>query len=1828
MEESIRSPTSISGAEYSGKYSFLGKPTTSPPVFVAKYKGKSFPEKPTTSSPPVSGAEYRSKSFLEKPTTSSPSVSGAEYTGSSFLGPPIRVPVTIAEYKSKNLLGSPIGSINQLREPLYVTAKSRTTTTDRFPACKQATFSKPSFVATTSHQTAADLLPPFTGNTATVSKPSLVASTSKQPKVPLIAAQSPKLSENPANFFESAYPAAELKRTAHLFPKSSEKQANVFEAALPAAKSKNSTADLFPKSSEKQANFFDEAFPAPKSKSPTAYLFPESSEKQANFFESALPAAESKRSTTADLFPKSSEKQANFFDVAFPAPASRRSPTAHLFPESSEKQANFFEIASPAAESKRSTTADLFPKSSEKQADFFEEEFAVAESKNVSTEFITTSSAIVSEPLFKASSEEQLLEASFDSKDSFEPLLTSSPTPLDKETSALQGAFEPEVSLVTFEPSTSELQKSLITSDNIVPSEPVANVDSVPSEPEISLVTLEPSTSELQKSLIASDNIVPSEPVANVDSGPSEPEISLVTLEPSATELQKSLITSDNSLLPSEPVANVDSVPSEPVANVESVQSELEVSLVTFEPSTSELQGSLIASDNSLVPSKPVANVDSVPSEPVANVDSVPSEPEISLVTLEPSTSELQKSLITSDNSFVPSEPVANVDSVPSEPEVSLVTLEPSTSELQKSLITSDNSLVPSEPVANIDSVPSDPEKVDIGVDNKPSTNDTSCFTEKPLISDSNSSDTKPGQNKMWNNQLSSTHTNSSHEFFDSFGSNPNSQQPQRHADQSSQGFFDSIGLSESTNGPSQSRADHTIPSNQVSAEEFKSPAQYVQNSGVNTPPFQTVQTFSTSAEIFQPQHFEVSNSQPQEKNLSNAPGHHLKTQVPYTSVGAKVFQNIEDQQTATNAPQTLYNPSQFFVPQTDTHSFEVTNSDIGVENVRNNEDQQPSTDPPQGLNNPSQFFVPQTDTSFEVSGLHAGAENLQNSEHQATAANVAQGVNNRSEFFVSQTNTTGSEVPSSFPPGEQLQTHKEQPPPQSWNTTAHLFNTAQPDPFGMATTTYNASGTAQLFSNTQHNDPFEGFSASRNDLNQSSGPPLTSTASQLKTPAYPLGADGSQFHAADQQEAFIEKPSAPGSFDQNYQTSLPYQGKTSDLQANVPPSSSNVLGFAEKKNPYGDEASNTIYPPNSFSARPLPTATTQEVVGATNQVTGETIPAEVPGQDIVKTVDHHSVEQSPPTFEPAGQSSSTENIGPPFLQPPTSGFFPPSIGATSPSLYPPELMSSQPVGQRESLYPPGMADLYPDSLQPPSNQMGNTTSYNAGQLFTPDPNLLPPTNSGDFMLQHGNLGVSDVANNLTLAQSASTTSLQSEPKATMSNSEHFTNDPEGKQITSSLKSALIEGDEVALKSVEDYQSLNTNNLSISANNLSSANYETKPLSQDTPQLQPIAQAILSEQSCKTDEAGKLLNPSGEPFTSFQPGPEPVRNEKLGETAEQFHKNATVTYADNRPSSKQQIPPHQAVTEPMVMQVHTEAVYAEPDVSGLNAQGGTPPSAVVQAPPPLRDISSHLDVKQPSNDQLHSQIGNQQKTTTADLYVGTEDRTNTSMGPTNVVPEILGENPHPSAFIPVKANSPYDERSNLESPLRSPVQREKKEALLPGSIIQTSLWGSEPQLSIPGLIVPASGHTSSHGAHHSATTPQQADVPAQSLINKTVENSQPTTPNVEKPIFGIPGFTQTKYPFTDARVKSNDPSVPSNTTQQIRLVQTPSTQPDASTPTHQELQSTTSLRSEGSAQDTTSSLSRQSSLGISVENRDQTVGKVVYDREISSDIIRGNYNQG
>ena len=63
-------------------------------------------------------------------------------------------------------------------------------------------------------------------------------------------------------------------------------------------------------------------------------------------------------------------------------------------------------------------------------------------------------------------------------------------------------------------------------------------------------------------------------------------------------------------------------------------------------------------------------------------------------------------------------------------------------------------------------------------------------------------------------------------------------------------------------------------------------------------------------------------------------------------------------------------------------------------------------------------------------------------------------------------------------------------------------------------------------------------------------------------------------------------------------------------------------------------------------------------------------------------------------------------------------------------------------------------------------------------------------------------------------------------------------------------------------------------------------------------------------------------------------------------------------------------------------------------------------------------------------------------------------------------PEVRSNasNPHPSAFVPVKVS---------DSPLRSPVEREKKEALLQGATIQTSsLWDSEPQLPITGLIIP------------------------------------------------------------------------------------------------------------------------------------------------------------
>ncbi len=370
------------------------------------------------------------------------------------------------------------------------------------------------------------------------------------------------------------------------------------------------------------------------------------------------------------------------------------------------------------------------------------------------------------------------------------------------------------------------------------------------------------------------------------------------------------------------------------------------------------------------------------------------------------------------------------------------------------------------------------------------------------------------------------------------------------------------------------------------------------------------------------------------------------------------------------------------------------------------------------------------------------------------------------------------------------------------------------------------------------------------------------------------------------------------------------------------------------------------------------------------------------------------------------------------------------------------------------------------------------------------------------------------------------------------------------------------------------------------------------------------------------DEAGvPLQDPSSTAACSFlsdyqqtaalQPIAEPVVSEKTGGAvfAEPGTSNldAMVTYAGTLPSTNRQIPPSQIVAEPVVMRGHTEAVHAESGVPGLDAHDGKPPSADMQDPP-LENTSR--DGKLPSNNQQVLPLANQQKTTTMFSAVGITPPTNTSVPPTNVVPQ--GESPHPSAFSPVKANSPHDERPNLESPLRSPVEREKKETLMAGSIIQTSsLWDTEPQLAMSGLIVPAATSPNlfvpvSRTHDHST----QADQPVQSSIKQTGDKSQ--LENVAKPISGIPGFTQTTYPFTATSTKSSNQSLTNTPGQQIPPINAPSTHSEPSIPCDQ-----------GAAQVSTSSVSRQSSLAGSSASQDQATGKIVRDGDKVSGVSRG-----
>ena len=385
---------------------------------------------------------------------------------------------------------------------------------------------------------------------------------------------------------------------------------------------------------------------------------------------------------------------------------------------------------------------------------------------------------------------------------------------------------------------------------------------------------------------------------------------------------------------------------------------------------------------------------------------------------------------------------------------------------------------------------------------------------------------------------------------------------------------------------------------------------------------------------------------------------------------------------------------------------------------------------------------------------------------------------------------------------------------------------------------------------------------------------------------------------------------------------------------------------------------------------------------------------------------------------------------------------------------------------------------------------------------------------------------------------------------------------------------------------------------------------------------------------------GNVVPPSdNQQAQPFKPQVSSTKESYTESKTPQFDTGTTASHEGTRSLFSEQVPPSQPVSEPFILQTSTtKALHSEPNTPqfdiGTTASHGSIQPLISEQVPPSQPVSEPFISQTITAEGLHSEPGALRNTTVPSVnphisphpiqgdefssssvglnvkshedkntmsshdgeYLGGHphqipENTTPTFAPvgtnpsTNVDTEIQGElhSSPSSAFIPVKANSPRhcEERRNTESPLRSPVQREKQEALLSGPRVQTSsLWDSEPQLAIPGLIVP----TASKINNFVPGTDQksQPDAPARSPnIDKAGES-------VAKPIVGIPGFSQTVYP------SGGKPST--------QLISTSSSNQELFAPSNQPppLNEASGLSSfsEGSTRDSTSDLSRQSSLGV------------------------------
>ena len=483
-----------------------------------------------------------------------------------------------------------------------------------------------------------------------------------------------------------------------------------------------------------------------------------------------------------------------------------------------------------------------------------------------------------------------------------------------------------------------------------------------------------------------------------------------------------------------------------------------------------------------------------------------------------------------------------------------------------------------------------------------------------------------------------------------------------------------------------------------------------------------------------------------------------------------------------------------------------------------------------------------------------------------------------------------------------------------------------------------------------------------------------------------------------------------------------------------------------------------------------------------------------VPVLDMVQETDIHST-------QPSAHLGSSEAFGCPDVKPsafqsPMSDLYPPAMVNGMDQhvgLYPPGLISNQPVNHGASLYPPGMdlgnsnsvftsrdkAGLYPESLPTAPSQMVHSDYHSATEL-------LPPTNPGtslysDLAIAAENRELSAPGQVTSFQDSITTSSVSTPADAEVSTSVLYQEnwDANLSESQKTLAVALMGTTEPVCDIRESkpadaeiptsvlYQDNWDANLSKSQKTLAVALMgttepvsdvrESKPADAEIPKsvvYQENRDANLSE-SQKT-VAIALLEKTTEPVCSVQES-KPANGILYQENWDANTSEAQKTLAEASLDEKNNLSMN--LQEPSELCDSGQSVEQNPVIRPARQPEGIGISDVADLPSAPPDP--------PLPDQVSSTVINSEASAFELMIVPDNKALDGSPGVLQPAgPEVRSNasNPHPSAFVPVKVS---------DSPLRSPVEREKKEALLQGATIQTSsLWDSEPQLPITGLIIP------------------------------------------------------------------------------------------------------------------------------------------------------------